>query len=59
VETELEIFLVSTGQKIGLGLVVAAFIGAKIFVLFSGKTGMSVAALGAVLMVFSESAEAN
>jgi hypothetical protein len=49
----------STAQKIGIGLLVAAFIGAKIFVLFSKPTGIGIAALGAVLLVFSESEAAE
>lgn len=49
----------STSQKIGIALCVAAFLGAKIFVIFSKPTGIGVAVLGAVLIIFSESQAAN
>jgi hypothetical protein len=49
----------STTQKLGIALLLAAFVGAKLFVLFSKPTGIGVAALGAVLLVFSESEAAQ
>ena len=49
----------SAGQKIGIALLVSAFIAAKVFVLVSRRTGFAIATLGAVLLVFSESANAD
>jgi hypothetical protein len=50
---------VTIGQKIGIALLLLAFVGAKLFLLFSKPTGIGIAALGAVLLTVSEPAEAN
>ena len=44
----------STGQQIGLALIVIAFLGAKVFLIFSKPTGIGVAILGAILAIPSE-----
>lgn len=44
----------TTGQKIGVTLIVLAFLGAKVFLIFSKPTGIGVAVLGAVLAIPSE-----
>jgi hypothetical protein len=49
----------SWGQKLGIFLIVMAFVGAKIFLIFSKPTGIGVAILGAVLTIVSESTSAN
>jgi hypothetical protein len=45
---------VSTSQKIGIALIVLAFVGAKLFLIFSKPTGIGVAVLGALLTIPSE-----
>jgi hypothetical protein len=45
---------VTLGQKIGIALIVLAFVGAKIFLISSKPTGIGVAVLGALLAIPSE-----
>lgn len=49
----------SIWRKIGIALVVIAFLAAKVFALVSGKHGIGIAALGAVLLIISESENAG
>lgn len=46
-------------RKIAIGLIVGAFVGAKVFLLFSRRAGIGVAILGAIILIFSESENAN
>jgi hypothetical protein len=48
----------TTGQKIGVALMVLGFILAKVIVLLSPAGGIGIAALGAVLVIVSEPEQA-